>query len=159
MNHSSHCTLASIHTLRNDSHKVLSPSLSIRKTGKNRAYREIRMIQRNNSLLVPGAAVIRTIREAAQSINPDLRFSMDALSVIQEAAEMYLVQMFQEASPLFVHRNRVTVMLCDIQLVFHLIDRHNFFTYKRTAERYSIYARVNDLSLLVFPLRQLSSLQ
>ena len=78
--------------------------------------------------------MIRMIHEVAQGVKPELRFLMDALSAIQEAAEMLLVQMFQGRvfSPYIA--TRVTVMLRDIELVFHLVDHHNFFLYKKPAE-------------------------
>ena len=76
------------------------------KTGKNRAYCEIRVVQRYAALLVLRPEMIRFIREIAQDINPNLRFRVDALSDVQEAAEMFIIQLFQEENLFTLHRKR-----------------------------------------------------
>ena len=100
--------------------------IPVREARKNRTYREIRVMQRYSGFLVPRAAMIRFIREIAQSINPNLRFRSDALSAIQEAAEAFIIKLFKESNLLALHRKRVTVELCGMQLVCHFMDRHNF---------------------------------
>ena len=43
---------------------------------------------------------------------------------------MFIIQLFQEANLLTLRHKRVTVELHNMQLVCHLMDRHNFFTMK-----------------------------
>ena len=75
--------------------------------------------------------MIRLIREIAQGFNPNLRFRVDALSSIQEAAEIFTIRLFLEANLLIIHSKRVTVELRDMQLVCYLMDCPNFFTMNR----------------------------
>jgi histone H3 len=47
---------------------------------------------------------------------PDLRFQTTALHALQEAAEAYLVGLFEDTNLCAVHAKRVTIMPKDIQL-------------------------------------------
>ena len=47
----------------------------------------------------------------------EFRYQSMALDVLQEAAEAYLVDLFENANVCAIHANRVTVMRKDIQLV------------------------------------------
>ena len=49
-------------------------------------------------------------------IGSDLRISIDALSVSQEAAEAYLVGIFQDTQLCAIHANRITIMKKDMDL-------------------------------------------
>ena len=62
--------------------------------------------------------------------NPNLRLRLDALSAIQEAAELFIIQFFQQANLLALHRKRVPVELRDMQILYHLMDHHNLLTMK-----------------------------
>ena len=73
----------------------------------------------------------RLILEIAQGINPTLHFRMNAISALQEAAEIFIVQMVQGANLLALHRKHATIELGDIQLFWHLMECHNFFSMKR----------------------------
>ena len=55
---------------------------------------------------------------------------MDALLAIQEAAEAFLIQMFEEANLLAIHRKRVTITNKDISLVRCFMTRHHFFAFR-----------------------------
>jgi histone H3/H4 len=59
------------------------------------ALREIRKYQRNTDLLIRKRPFQRLVREIAQDYRPDLRFQSAALQALQEAAEAYLVQLFE----------------------------------------------------------------
>ena len=56
------------------------------------------------------------MREIAQVHQPDLRFQVSALAAIQEAAEAYLVSVFEDANLCAIHARRVTIMPKDIGL-------------------------------------------
>ena len=46
----------------------------------------------------------------------DLRFQGTALEALQEAAECFLVSLFEDANLCAIHARRVTIMTKDIQL-------------------------------------------
>ncbi|CAN1169688.1 Histone H3.2 [Linum perenne] len=58
----------------------------------------------------------RLVREIAQDFKTDLRFQSSAVSALQEAAEAYLVGMFEDTNLCAIHAKRVTIMPKDIQL-------------------------------------------
>ena len=50
------------------------------------------------------------------SIPADLRFQASALEAVQEAAEAYLVGLFEDTNLCAIHAKRVTVMVSDMTL-------------------------------------------
>ncbi|XP_073024683.1 histone H3-like centromeric protein CENH3 [Primulina eburnea] len=81
------------------------------------ALREIRKYQKSWNLLIPAAPFIRTVREVTLSIAPDIsRWQAEALVALQEAAEDFIVQMFEEAMLCAIHAKRVTLMKKDFEL-------------------------------------------
>ena len=87
------------------------------------ALREIRRYQNSVELLIRKRPFQRLVRELAQDLNkPDLRFQGSAMLALQEAAEAYLVALFEETNLAAIHAKRVTVMASgpgknDIQFV------------------------------------------
>ena len=59
------------------------------------ALREIRKFQKSTDLLVRRLPFQRLVREIAQEFKSDLRFQSSAVQAIQEAAEAYLVGLFE----------------------------------------------------------------
>ena len=49
-----------------------------------------------------------------------VRFQSTALATLQEAAENFLVGIFEDVNLLAVHAKRVTVMPCDIRLALRI---------------------------------------
>jgi histone H3 len=80
------------------------------------ALREIRKYQKSVELLIRRAPFQRLVREVAQDFKTDLRFEKDAILAIQEAAEAYLVGLFEDTNLCAIHSKRVTIMPKDIQL-------------------------------------------
>ncbi|CAL9138699.1 unnamed protein product, partial [Musa acuminata var. zebrina] len=80
------------------------------------ALREIRKYQKNTELLIRKLPFQRLVREIAQAFKTDLRFQMSAVSALQEAAEAYLVGLFEDTNLCAIHAKRVTIMPKDIQL-------------------------------------------
>lgn len=80
------------------------------------ALREIRKYQKSTDLLLRKLPFQRLVREIAQDFKRDIRFRSTAISALQEAAEAYLVGLFEDANLAAIHAKRVTVMPKDIQL-------------------------------------------
>lgn len=80
------------------------------------ALREIRKYQKSTQLLIPKLPFQRLVREIAQDFKTDLRFQSSAVSALQEAAEAYLVGIFEDSNLCAIHAKRVTIMPKDIQL-------------------------------------------
>jgi histone H3 len=80
------------------------------------ALREIRRYQKSTELLIRKLPFQRLVREIAQDFKTDLRFQGSAIAALQEAAEAYLVGLFEDTNLCAIHAKRVTIMPKDIQL-------------------------------------------
>ncbi len=80
------------------------------------ALREIRRYQKSVELLIRKLPFQRLVREIASGIKTDLRFQSTAVLALQEAAEAYLVGLFEDTNLCAIHAKRVTIMPKDIQL-------------------------------------------
>lgn len=80
------------------------------------ALREIRKYQKSTELLVRKLPFQRLVREIAQEYKTDLRFQSSAVLALQEAAEAYLVGLFEDTNLCAIHAKRVTIMPRDMQL-------------------------------------------
>ncbi len=56
------------------------------------------------------------MRDIAQDYKSDLRFQAQAVLALQEAAEAYLVGLFEDTNLCAIHAKRVTIMPKDMQL-------------------------------------------
>ncbi|PUU78179.1 histone-fold-containing protein [Tuber borchii] len=94
-----------------------------------RALREIRQYQKSTDLLIRKLPFARLVREIALDYTnaahlsglggsgvDDLRWQSTAILALQEAAEAYLVHLFEDSNLLAIHAKRVTIMQKDIQL-------------------------------------------
>lgn len=90
------------------------------------ALREIRRYQKSTEFLIRKLPFQRACRAVVRENNnaADVRFQGPALSSIQEALELYLVGLFEDALLCAKHARRVTVMHKDVQLVLKLRSRH-----------------------------------
>merc|ERR1719163_1087612 len=80
------------------------------------ALREIRKYQKSTELLIRKAPFQRLVREVAQDFKQDLRFQSQAVLALQEAAEAYLVGLYEDSNCCAIHAKRVTIMPKDMQL-------------------------------------------
>ena len=80
------------------------------------ALHEIRRYQMSTELLIRKLPFSRLVREIAQDFKTDLRFQAQAIMALQEAAEAYLVGLFEDTNLCGIHAKRVTIMPKDIQL-------------------------------------------
>ncbi|XP_047044522.1 histone H3.2-like isoform X1 [Lolium rigidum] len=67
------------------------------------ALREIRKYQKSTELLIRKLPFQRLVREIAQDFKTDLRFQSSAVSALQEAAEAYLVGLFEDTNLCAIH--------------------------------------------------------
>ena len=80
------------------------------------ALKDIRHYQGSTALLIRKLPFQRVVREIAQDIKTDLRFQSAAILCLQEATEVYLVSLLEDANLCAIHARRVTIMPKDIQL-------------------------------------------
>ena len=80
------------------------------------ALKDIRHFQKSTALLIRKLPFQRLVREIAQDFKTDLRFQSVAILCLQEAAEAYLVGLFEDTNLCAIHAKRVTIMPKDIQL-------------------------------------------
>lgn len=80
------------------------------------ALREIRKYQKSTELLIRKLPFQRLVREIAQEYKTDLRFQSSAVLALQEAAEAYMVALFEDTNLCAIHAKRVTIMPKDMQL-------------------------------------------
>jgi histone H3 len=80
------------------------------------ALREIRKYQKSTELLIRRLPFQRLVKEVAQAFHTDLRFQSAAILCLQEAAEAYLVGLFEDTNLCAIHAKRITIMPKDMQL-------------------------------------------
>ena len=87
------------------------------------ALREIRRYQKSTKLLIRKLPFQCVVREIALDFWPKdggRRFTVDAIMALQEAAEAYLVGLFEDTNLCAIHAKRVTIQPKDIQLAQRL---------------------------------------
>lgn len=89
------------------------------------ALREIRRFQKSTELLIRKLPFQRLVREIAQDYKTDLRFQGSAIAALQEAAESYLVGLFEDTNLCAIHARRVTVMQKDMVLARRIRGEYN----------------------------------
>ncbi|TKA62674.1 histone H3-like centromeric protein hH3v [Friedmanniomyces simplex] len=85
-----------------------------------RALQEIRRYQRSTQLLMAKLPFSRLVRELSMNVahvSADVtRWQSQAIQALQEAAEAFLVHLFEDTNLCAIHAKRVTIMQKDIQL-------------------------------------------
>merc|ERR1712110_409183 len=64
-----------------------------------------------------------SLREIANDFKTDLRFQSSAVLALQEAAEAYMVGLFEDTNLCAIHAKRVTIMPKDMQLARRIRGR------------------------------------
>ena len=67
-------------------------------------------------LLIHKLPFQRLVLEVAQDFKTDLCFQREAIGALQEVAEAYLVDLFDDTNLCAIHARHVTIMPKDIQL-------------------------------------------
>jgi histone H3 len=105
---------------RKKAYGTATASGGVKKTHRYRpgtvALREIRKYQKSTELLIRKLPFQRLVRQIACELKSDLRFQSTAILALQEAAEAYLVGLFEDTNLCAIHAKRVTIQPKDIQL-------------------------------------------
>ena len=106
------------------------------------ALREIRRYQKSTKCLIKRSPFQKLIREISQEyrVCPDgpgtpsiqVRFQSTAIAALQEAAENFIVGLFEDENLLAVHAKRVTVMPRDVRLALRI--RGDYYHWRITPE-------------------------
>ncbi|OAA53820.1 histone H3 [Niveomyces insectorum RCEF 264] len=83
------------------------------------ALKEIRRYQSSTDLLLLKLPFARVVREIALTMRPHdegMRWQSQAILALQEAAEAFLVHLFEDTNLCALHARRVTIMRRDIWL-------------------------------------------
>ena len=98
------------------------------------ALREKRRYQKSTECLIKRSPFQKLIREISQEyrVCPNgpgtpsiqVRFQSTAIAALQEAAENFIVGLFEDVNLLAVHAKRVTVMPRDIRLALRIRGDH-----------------------------------
>ena len=81
------------------------------------ALRDIRKYQRSTDLILRRLPFQRLVRQCVQEWKSDARFQAAALLALQEAAETYIVKLYEDMNQIAVHAKRVTILKKDFFLV------------------------------------------
>jgi len=118
--------------LRRQEVRQLGPRGGVKKPHRYRpgtvALCEIRRFQKSTELLIRKAPFQHVVRKIAQTMfkNKDLRFRSLAVLALHEAAEAYMIGVFEDTNLAALHAKRVTIMPRDILLARRL--RGKIFT-------------------------------
>ena len=69
------------------------------------ALRQIRRYQKTTELLIRKLPFYRLVREILQSFGPNYRVTPGTVNALQEAAEAYLVGLFEDSNLCAIHAN------------------------------------------------------
>src|SRR3989338_8929952 len=98
--------------------QAASHSVGVKKPHRFRpgtvALREIRKFKKSTDLLIRKLPFQRLVREIAQDYKTDLRFQSAAVAALQEAAEAYLVGLFEDTNLCAIHAKRYNSPFSDL---------------------------------------------
>ena len=99
------------------------------------------MIKRTpfNKLIKEISQEYRVCPDGPGTPSVQVRFQSTALATLQEAAENFIVGLFEDVNVLAVHARRVTVMPQDIRLALRILGDH--FQWRITPEDAAQYER------------------
>ena len=81
------------------------------------ALKEIRKYQKSCDLLIKKLPFSRLVREIAHNLfDGEYRWQANAILALQEAAECYIIGLFEDSNLCAIHAKRVTVMPKDMRL-------------------------------------------
>ena len=116
-----------------------SDTAEIQKIAKRRwrpgtvAIREIKKYQKSVDRLLPRQPFLRLVKDISNEVNPGIRMRPEAVDALQEAAEQYIVGLFEDTQLIAVHAKRVTIMQKDMQLALRLRGDYNYHRYNEKA--------------------------
>ena len=99
---------------------------SLNYKGKGGSLREIRYLQMKMNLLIQKLPLQRLVRELSNKITEEelwghfgtepYWYQSGAIAALQEAVELYLMELFEDTNLCVIHTKRVTIMLKDVLL-------------------------------------------
>ena len=117
-----------------------------------RALFEIRHFQKQTELLIRKLPFQRVVREIAYDVAPSAaggegyRWQSSAINALQEAAEDYLIRLFEDTTLCALHARRVTIFPKDMQLACRIRgETDECPTFKRPPERKQKYQAIGGL--------------
>ena len=115
------------------------------------ALREIRRYLKSTECLIKRSPFQKLIREISQEYHicpqgpgtpsMQVRFQSTTIAALQEAAENFIVGLFEDINLLAVHAKRVTIMLRDIRLALRIRGDH--YCWRITPEDTARYEQHN----------------
>lgn len=85
------------------------------------ALQEIRKYRHSTELLIRKRPFQRLVRQVMSEMKTDeYRFQSTAMLALQEAAEAYLVRLFEDSMCCAIHAHRITIMPKDMQLALRM---------------------------------------
>ena len=92
------------------------------------ALREIRKYQKTTNLLIRKAPFIRLVREILHGKlgKTEIRMQRIAVEALQEAAEYYITNLFDDANLCALHAKRITLQPKDMQLAMRIRGERNY---------------------------------
>ena len=87
---------------------------------KQHALMEIRKYQSSTDLLIKKLPFQRLVKEIAEAHRVGIKFQVNSILALQEAAEAYLVGVFEDSNLCAIHGRRVTIMPKDIHLALRI---------------------------------------
>ncbi|KAJ7790500.1 histone-fold-containing protein [Mycena olivaceomarginata] len=87
------------------------------------ALRQIRPYHKSTELLIKKVLFQHLVREVAKNYKADIRFQSSALWALQEAAESFLVSLFEDTKLAALHGKRITIQPKDMALVLRIRGR------------------------------------
>jgi len=95
------------------------------KKPKKRVEKEIRHLRRTAKLCIPKLPFSRLVRAIQQKISPETKFwQSSAIACLQEAAEAFLVQFFEDAYSITQVSRRQTLMPRDLHCVERIYSKN-----------------------------------
>ena len=90
-----------------------------------RALIEIRKFQKSTKLLFAKTAFRRLVKEVTQEVRDeegkdDVRYRPESLTALQEASEMLICELFEDANLIALHAKRVTISRKDLLLAIRI---------------------------------------
>ncbi len=105
-----------IGTKKSSSDEASTSTKKIRFKPKTTTIRRIRKLQKTGMFLIRMAPFQRLVREVGDQYMSDLRFSTDALKLIQASVEEFLTELANDSNLAAIHAERQTVMPKDVRL-------------------------------------------
>ncbi|EJD34466.1 histone H3.2 [Auricularia subglabra TFB-10046 SS5] len=84
------------------------------------ALREIRKYQKSSELLIRKLPFQRLVREVMHEYRVGMRMQSSALNALQQAAEDYIITIFEDSNAAAIHAKRVTLQPKDMSLALRI---------------------------------------